>query len=75
MKPWWNKKYGNEHICAITRIRLRSGVNKDGLSRVIFLNCKHGFYRKALQEWIKNSPIPICPLCRKSFKPETFYLI
>lgn len=68
-KPWWDKKYGKNSTCAITRTRLRPGKNKYGQLRSVFLSCKHGFSRRALQEWIVSSPKPTCPMCRKKFDP------
>lgn len=66
-KPFWNKY---TQSCAISHSRLRSGKNKDGISYVIFLPCKHGFYRKPLLEWITKCPVfpPTCPVCRSVFK-------
>jgi hypothetical protein len=74
MKFYWKKKWENK-ICAITRTRLRPGKNKDGLSYTVFLNCKHGFYRRALIEWIKTCPkyVPTCPICRNMFDPLLVY--
>lgn len=73
MPYWWNKKYGKDKICGITHIRLRSGYNKKGLTHVIFLNCKHGFYRSALKNWVETfaykTTYPTCPLCREQFDP------
>jgi len=67
-KPlWWNKKYGREALCAITKTRLRPGKNKKGLSYAIYLPCQHGFCRSALVKWVlqnKNT----CPLCRAEFQ-------
>lgn len=71
--PWWNKKYGKNSLCAITHTRLRSGKNKHGQPRSIFLNCKHGFCRSALQSWsILNST---CPLCRTHFDPLIPFIV
>lgn len=74
MKPWWNKKYGKDSICAITRTRLRSGKNKKNEKYSVFLPCKHGFVRSALFEMIKtdidrNAIEHNCPLCRQTFDP------
>jgi hypothetical protein len=68
---WWKTKYGKNSLCGITRSRLRAGKNKNGLSHVVFLNCKHGFYRNALSAWVLTKPHqdPTCPLCRKEFDP------
>ncbi len=68
---WWNEKYGKNSICAITQMRLRPGKNRNGMSYSIFLDCKHGFYRSALLNWIVSRPYeePTCPLCRTSFDP------
>jgi len=65
---WWEKKWGRDKICGITRTRLRPGKNSNGVSRVIHLNCKHSFYRTPLMKWIKMCPvdIPTCPICRKN---------
>ena len=64
---WWDKKYGKNSFFGITKSRLRQGKDKEGNSYVCKLPCKHYFYRKAIQQWILNSPNPTCPLCRKSF--------
>lgn len=64
---WWDKKYGKESICAITHNRLRPGKNKKGYPRSVFLECKHGFNRKALENWVLKSGKSTCPLCRKYF--------
>ena len=68
--PYW-KRVWKDQECGITNTRLRPGKNKYGLSYSIFLNCKHGFYRKVLVEWVKNCPKeePTCPLCRRIFNP------
>ena len=66
--PWWNaKKY--TAICPITHTRLRQGKNKGGLSYSVFLECKHGFNRRALMMWVlSNHRVkPRCPMCRKEF--------
>lgn len=63
-KSWWNKKYGKDSICPITKTRLRAGKNKNGVSHSVFLNCKHGFSRIAIQLWI-SSGNQTCPLCRR----------
>ena len=69
-KSWWNKKYGKDKICGITHTRLRPGRDRFGRTYVVYLNCKHGFYRTPLMEWAINSPNnPTCPLCRKEFDP------
>jgi hypothetical protein len=60
---WWNKKYGKDKICAITKTRLRPGYS-------IFLSCKHGFNKRAFDEYkltCENNLIELrCPLCRKN---------
>lgn len=68
-KPWWNSKYGKNSICAITHNRLRPGYNKYGQKRSVFLKCKHGFSRQALETWILTNTYtnPKCPLCRNNF--------
>lgn len=75
-KPWWDKKYGKNSICGITKTRLRPGKDKNGKSYTIKLPCKHYFYRKALIEWLFKSKSDLyddnkykttCPLCRKEF--------
>lgn len=68
-RQWWDKKYGKDNICPITRNRLRSGKNKQGQHRTVFLKCKHGFNRRALQEWVISSHECRCPLCRVTFNP------
>ena len=60
--PFW-KKYGKNQLCGISHSRLRPGKDKYGNKYVIFLECKHGFYRKPLNMWIKHSNT--CPICRK----------
>lgn len=60
-QPFW-KKFGKDQVCGITHSRLRPGKDKDGNSYVIFLQCKHGFYRKALAMWLERSNV--CPICR-----------
>lgn len=57
MSPWWNKKYGKESVCAITKTRLRPGNS-------VFLKCKHGFCYNALKQWVSMGN-KTCPLCRK----------
>lgn len=77
MQTWWNhKKYGKDSICPITRVRLRSGKNKQGVSYTIFLPCKHGFVRSALIQWVgsQNGELPPCPMCRKEFDPIIVFL-
>lgn len=71
MRSWWKKKYGKDHVCAITNTRLRPGKNKHDLRHAIFLPCKHGFCRSSLVYWVltKPSDIPTCPLCRCAFDP------
>ena len=66
---WWNKKWGRDRICGITRTRLRPGKNKNGQSYVTRLECDHAFYTKALEKWVDLCPVspPTCPCCRKSF--------
>lgn len=73
---WWNKKYGKNSICSISKSRLRSGKNKHGLSYSVFLNCNHGFYRSALTNWVLANPeeYPRCPLCRKYFDPLIVFI-
>ena len=68
-KSWWNKKWGKEHICGITRTRLRPGKNKNGKPYVTCLKCTHSFYTKALEKWVIMCPEspPTCPCCRKTF--------
>ena len=65
---WWNKKYGKTKICGITMSRLRAGKDKQGLSYCVFLPCEHGFYRKAIAEWVSQDK-NTCPMCRKQFDP------
>lgn len=71
MPKWWNKKYGRESICGITRSRLRPGTNKHGQTYSVFLSCKHGYCRSALKQWVLTNPgrTPTCPLCRAEFNP------
>jgi hypothetical protein len=66
---WWDRKYGKDAICPISRTRLRSGKNRWGKSYSIFLPCKHGFNRLALMNWTLSKPEsnPTCPMCRKIF--------
>lgn len=70
-KPWWNKLYGKDCICPITRTRLRPGRNKYGQKRSVFLKCKHGFERQALEDWVHTNIsmgiMPTCPMCRSKF--------
>ena len=61
-KPFWNKKYGKDAICPISRTRLRPGKNKDGITHIITIKCKHIFYRKAINKWLENNST--CPVCR-----------
>ena len=70
-KMWWDRKYGKGKICGITYCRLRPGNNKGGESYVVFLKCKHGFYRSALKYWVLTNldRDPTCPFCRKPFHP------
>lgn len=65
---FWKRKWENK-MCGITQTRLRPGKNKRGRKYVIFLDCKHGYYRSALIEWIKYCPTErlSCPVCRKEF--------
>jgi hypothetical protein len=62
---WWSKKWGKNKICGITHTRLRQGYDKSGFPYVIYLECNHGFYSKALYEWACLNDT--CPICRKSF--------
>lgn len=55
MVEWWDKKYGKNAICGITKTRLRPGKNKNGISYIITLPCNHSFYRKPLINWINKS--------------------
>jgi hypothetical protein len=67
MSPlWWKQKYDKNSICGITQCRLRPGVYKDGMKKVTYLTCNHGFYTRSLIEWIKNDrhEFPTCPNCR-----------
>jgi len=65
---WWDKKYGKDKICGITRIRLRCGKNKVGKSVTVYLKCGHGFYRSAIKNWVyAQKGNSTCPLCRKEF--------
>lgn len=66
-KPWWDKRYGKNAICTITKCRLRPGTS------IIFLECNHGFYRKAIKEWIKTKKE--CPNCRSSISTEMISMI
>ena len=72
MKPFWKQKWGKNKICNITHTRIRPGKNKQGQPHTVYLECKHGFYRKALAEWVKNCTklVPTCPVCRKQFHPN-----
>lgn len=71
MVSWWNNRYGKESICGISRCRLRSGVNKNGISYTIKLPCGHCFYRTMIIEWVKKNNnifrFPTCPICRNEF--------
>ena len=62
---FWKNKWHNK-VCGITKCRLRPGKNKSGEAYSVFLDCKHGFYRSVLIEWIMSCPTPnvTCPLCR-----------
>lgn len=60
-KPFWNK-YGKDQLCGISHSRLRPGKNKDGKTHVVFLECKHGFYREPLSIWVRQNNT--CPVCR-----------
>jgi hypothetical protein len=64
---FWNKKWGKESLCCITLSRLRPGYYKNSYKKCTFLKCGHGFYTRALIEWIKNdsNKIPKCPMCRQ----------
>lgn len=66
IQPFWKKKW-KDKICGITHSRLRPGKNKYGYSYSVFLNCKHGFYRSVIIEWINQctTKYPTCPICRK----------
>jgi hypothetical protein len=68
---WWDKKYGKECVCGITKARLRPGSGADGLSYIIKLECGHCFYRTALQAWVGSFQYksPTCPMCRREFDP------
>ena len=76
-KPsWWNK-FGKNEICGITQTRLRPGKYKNNKNRVIFLECKHGFYVRPLLIWIKNDMhiFPTCPNCRRVIDTSILKLI
>ena len=63
-KPFWNKKYGKNSICAITHTRLRPGRNKQGQTYVLKVKCGHIFYRSAINIWLENHDT--CPCCRQT---------
>ncbi|MHA2039203.1 MAG: hypothetical protein ACW98X_22480 [Promethearchaeota archaeon] len=65
---WWNKKWGKHNICPITQTRLRPGKsNITNINYVTFLPCKHGFYTKAILNWISEEETFSCPMCRERF--------
>ena len=74
--PFWKNKWKGK-VCGITKCRLRPGKNKHGVSYSVFLDCKHGFYRTVLIEWIKNCPSehPTCPICRNEFSVSTIVIL
>jgi len=61
---WWSKKYGRDKVCSISTKRLRQGKTIDGRSKIVYLPCGHGFYRKELLIWTELNPT--CPLCRQN---------
>jgi hypothetical protein len=68
MPCWWDKKYGKDKICSITNTRLRAGKSPDNTPYSVFLPCKHGFNRKALENWVKvKGDETTCPMCRGKF--------
>jgi hypothetical protein len=69
IQPWWNKKWGNDKLCAITYSRVRPGSNKNGVPYTTKLKCGHYFYTNALLEWVKQcgNSISTCPNCRQPF--------
>ena len=71
-KLWWNKKYGKDKKCVITQSRLRPGGKT--MKNIVYLKCGHGFYRRALFQWIHTKTIQRklvqCPLCRRVFSIE-----
>jgi hypothetical protein len=71
-KKWWNKKWGLEKVCGITHARLRPGKYSSGVKRCVHLSCGHGFYTKAILQWLNHKPT--CPLCRKEINMNEFYL-
>lgn len=71
-EPFW-KKYGKDQLCGISHSRLRSGINKEGKTHVVFLKCKHGFYRKPLSIWVKKNNT--CPICREMITDKFLSLI
>ena len=66
-KPWWNRKYGKDSICPITKTRLRPGYS-------VFLRCGHGFSKNALETYIETGGTSRCPLCRAYFDPKLKFL-
>ena len=66
---FWKKKWEGQ-LCGITHGRLRPGRNKKGDPYCIFLDCKHGFYRSVILEWVINCypENPTCPVCRTIFR-------
>ncbi len=71
--PFW-KKYGKDQLCGISQSRLRAGRNKDGKPYVVFLKCKHGFYRKPLSIWVREYN-NTCPICREIITNKFLSLI
>ena len=59
----WRNNWGRDEKCPITYTRLRPGKDKNGVSYVITLKCKHKFYRKALYKWWLDGN-KTCPVCR-----------
>ena len=74
MVKWWDKKYGKESVCGITRTRLRPGKNLEGYTYCVFLKCKHGFCRSALKKWVTIGGSTTCPMCRKYFDPMKAFI-
>ena len=64
---WYKKKWGTDKICGITQSRLRPGKDQEGNTYVIRTHCGHGFYRKALLEWIDRGN-KSCPICRENIQ-------
>ena len=63
--PWWQKKWGPDHLCSICLGRLRPARRNDTKPKVITLKCKHRIHAKCYEKLLQSNTYQVrCPLCR-----------